>query len=73
MRRLQIYLDEDMDELLTVEARGERRSKAALIRDALRARYAGRDRTVTGPDPIDGWMGSVDAEPGDIDAVVYDG
>jgi hypothetical protein len=73
MRRLQIYVDEDTDELLTREARRSRRSKAALIRDAVRNTYGGGERAVGDVDPIDAWVGSLDAEPGDIDAVVYDG
>ncbi len=67
MRRLQIYIDEDMDEKLAVEARREGRSKAALIRDAVSERYG----AATAKDALDEWEGSVDAEPGDIDAVVY--
>ena len=68
MRRLQIYIDDDMDELLAVQAKREGTSKAALIRLAVRERYAeyGTD------DPLEEWVGAVDAEPGDIDAAVYD-
>jgi predicted transcriptional regulator len=73
MRRLQIYVDEDTDELLTREARRSRRSKAALIRDAVRDTYGVGERAPASADPIDAWIGSLDAEPGDIDAVVYDG
>lgn len=68
MRRLQIYIDDDMDELLGVQARRDGRSKAALIRQALRERYGGD----LAEDALDAWIGSVDAEPADIDAVVYD-
>ncbi|MFV2063380.1 MAG: CopG family transcriptional regulator [Chloroflexota bacterium] len=68
MRRLQIYIDEDMDEVLGVEARREGRSKAALIREAVRDRYGDHQ----GRDALDGWVGSIHDEPGDIDSVVYD-
>ena len=68
MRRLQIYIEVEMDELLAVEARREGTSKAALIRDAVRERYAEYGRR----DPLDDWVGAVDAEPADIDDVVYD-
>ena len=69
MRRLQIYIEDDMDELLAVKAHREGTSKAALIREAVRQRYA----EYTTEDPLDGWVASVDAEPGDIDKVVYGG
>ena len=67
MRRLQIYIDDDMDELLAVHARREGTSKAALIRSAVRERYA---EYVT-DDPLDEWIGAIDAESGDVDDVVY--
>lgn len=69
MRRLQIYIEDDMDELLAVQARREGRSKAALIREAVRERYGDRDVT---DDALDAWVGSVDVEPADIDTVVYE-
>ena len=67
MRRLQIYIDDDMDELLAVEARREGTSKAALIREAVRERYAEYEVE----DPLDDWVGSVEVESADVDAVVY--
>ena len=36
MKRLQIYIDEDMDDALALRARRAHTSKAALIRDAVR-------------------------------------
>jgi len=68
MRRLQIYIDDEIDELLATEARRAGESKAALIRQAVRDFY----RNDTDEDALDAWVGSVDAEPADIDAVVYD-
>jgi predicted transcriptional regulator len=67
MRRLQIYIDDDMDESLAIRARREGTSKAALIRNAVREQY-GEYAT---DDPLDEWVGLVDAESGDIDDVVY--
>ena len=66
MKRIQIYIDDPTDELLTRRARKERRSKAALIRDAVQATYGEPIR-----DPFDRWAGGVDQEPGDIDEVIY--
>jgi hypothetical protein len=68
MRRLQIYIDEETDELLAYRAQREHRSKAALIRDAVRQAYGSSETQ----DALEGWAGSIDAEPGDVDSVVYD-
>ncbi len=67
MKRLQIYLDEDLDEALAAESARSGRSKAALIRDAVRERWGGRPQ----PDALDELVGAYDEEPGDIDAIVY--
>ena len=54
---------------LAVEAARRGVSKAALIREFVRERLVdGRTRT---RDPLDDLLGSSDAEPGDIDEVVY--
>ena len=66
MKRIQIYIDESTDEILSRRARKERRSKAALIRDAVRVAYEDAR-----PDPFDRWAGGVDDEPGDIDELIY--
>ncbi|MGH2674405.1 MAG: CopG family transcriptional regulator [Actinomycetota bacterium] len=68
MKRLQIYIEEDLDARLAVEAGRRRTSKAALIREAVRDRFGRRPH-----DPIDDLVGLYDEEPGDIDEVVYDG
>jgi predicted transcriptional regulator len=68
MHRLQIYIDDEAHELLGMESQRLGRSKAWLIREAVRAQY-GDAR----PDALDEWVGSVDGEPSDIDSVVYDG
>jgi hypothetical protein len=40
MKRLQIHIEEELDDVLAVEARRQKTSKAALIREAVAARYA---------------------------------
>lgn len=72
MKRLQIMIDEDLDEALGHQARKEKTSKAALIR-----RYV-RDRVKPLPaledDPLWAWVGGGEGEPGDsasVDDVVY--
>jgi hypothetical protein len=66
VKRLQIYIDDESDELLTRRSRQEGRSKAALIRDAVRREYG-----KPAEDPFEGWAGGLDEDPGDIDEVVY--
>jgi hypothetical protein len=66
MKRIQIYIDDPTDELLARRARKEHRSKAALIRDAVRATYG-----EAASDPFDRWAGGIDEEPGEIDEIVY--
>ena len=69
MRRIQIYIEESMDDTLQSEAARTGRSKAALIRECVAERYR-----AAGPvkdDPIQALVGSVDAEPADVDDVVY--
>ncbi len=69
MRRLQIYIDEDLDDALARRAQRERRSKAGLIRDAVR-RSLGELSPVD--DPFRSWIGGSDVEPAPIDEVVYE-
>ena len=69
MRRIQIYLEEEVDDALAAEAVRRGTSKAALIRTAVAYRFGplpGLDA-----DPISKLVGSVDIEPADIDEVVY--
>lgn len=67
MRRIQVHLDEAMDDGLATEARRRGMSKAALIRLLL-----SRQTGVAVADPLDALIGSGDGEAADdIDAVVY--
>jgi hypothetical protein len=70
MKRLQIMIEEDLDEALERQARKERTSKAALIR-----RYVGENLKPLPPieqDPLWDLVGSVDAAPvDDIDEYLY--
>ncbi len=66
VKRIQIYIEDSVDELLTRLARRERRSKAALIRDAVKREYG-----ATPADPFDAWAGGIEEAPGDIDELVY--
>ena len=67
MKRLQIYIEEELDDALTAEAMKRRTSKAALIRTYV----AEHLRPFDGPDPLDELVGAFDGEAGDIDDVVY--
>lgn len=68
VKRLQIYIDEDLDEILAARALREHTSKAALIRQFVAERL-GRD--VRCRDPLDDLVGEFDEEPGSIDDLVY--
>ncbi|KKK56032.1 hypothetical protein LCGC14_3068610 [marine sediment metagenome] len=71
MKRLQIYIDQDLDEVLAVEANRRKVSKAALIREAVGDRL-GRSKP-PGHDPLDDLVGDCpDFEGGEIDEVVYE-
>lgn len=69
VRRLQISIDESLDDALAVEAGRRRTSKAALIREYVRERLGG---ATVAADPMAALIGDIDDEAGDIDAVVYD-
>ena len=69
MRRIQIYIDEAVDEALQAEAARTGTSKAALIRECVAARF--NARIPLEDDAMTELVGSVDAEPADIDEVVY--
>lgn len=69
MKRLQIMIEEDLDEALGAQALREGTSKAAIIRRQMRTVL--RPPTQLEDDPL--WkMAGVDTfEPADIDEVVY--
>ena len=72
MKRLQIMIDEDLDEALEQQARRERVSKAALVRRYVREHL--RPLPPIEEDPLWGLVGMVQGEPDDsqrIDEVVY--
>ncbi len=71
MRRVHLYLGDDVDHALPAEAARLGVSRSALMRDAVRS-WLG-DHVTDEPDVIDELIGSVDIEPiDDIDAVLYD-
>ena len=69
VKRLQISIDVELDDALAVEADRRGVSKAALIRQYVRERLV--DGQTRARDPLDDLVGASDAEPGDIDEVVY--
>lgn len=70
MRRIQLYMEPDIDDALTAVAAKRGVSRSALMRDAVRTLLES-----DGPaeaDPIDALVGWLDVEPSDdIDAVIY--
>ena len=72
MKRLQIMIEEELDEALERQARKEGASKAALIRRFVRERL--RPLPPIREDPLWEMVGAdPHAEPADIDEVVYGG
>jgi hypothetical protein len=59
MKRLQIYIEEELDDALASRARRTHTSKAALIRDAVRRSIGEPEPTVH---PFRDWIGGSDAE-----------
>lgn len=68
MRRIQLYMDEGLDDRLEAEAAGRGVSKASLIREAVAARYGAPAET----DPMEALIGAFGGEPApSVDDVVY--
>ncbi len=67
MKRLQIYIESELDEALGVEAARTGQSKAAIIRRLVARHVSSRGAA----DPIDDLVGGFPGKPGDIDDVVY--
>ena len=70
MKRLQITIDEDLDEAVGRIAREEGSSKAAVIRRVLREALI--PLPPASNDPLFRLIGSVHAEPADAEDVVYE-
>lgn len=67
VRRLQISIDEDLDEALAAEAARRHTSRAALIREFVRQQL----RPDSAGDPFASLIGDIEDDAGDIDEVVY--
>ena len=69
MKRLQIMIDEDLDQILERMALDEGTSKAALIRRFVRERVS--PLPPIEEDPLWEMVGDLDFEPASVDDVVY--
>ena len=70
MRRIQLYMEPDIDDALTAAAAKRGISRSALMRDAVRALLGTETDELA--DPLDSLAGRFDVEPSDdIDAVIY--
>lgn len=69
MKRLQIMIDEDLDQILERMALDEGTSKAALIRRFVRERVS--PLPPIEEDPLWEMVGDISVEPASVDDVVY--
>lgn len=69
MRRIQVDIEEELDDRLAAEAERTGRTKAELIQESVASRF-GRSEEID-DDPITRLIGTVDADPADVDEVVY--
>jgi hypothetical protein len=70
VKRIQIHIEDELDEAAEAEAARRGISKAALIRESLAQRLSVKD--AGSRDPWDAMVGWLDDEPvDDIDEVVY--
>jgi Ribbon-helix-helix protein, copG family len=72
VKRLQIMIEQELDDLLALEARKEHTSKAALIRRYVRERLRPNPLPPIEEDPLWKLVGTVDVDPvDDIDEFLY--
>lgn len=72
VRRIQIHIDEALDDAAEAEAARRGQSKAALIRQALARELQAQAPSEAGPrEAMIGWLDDGPVE--DLDSVVYDG
>lgn len=70
MRRIQLYMEPNIDDALTAAAAKQGVSRSSLMRDAVRALLDAEQPAAS--DPIDALVGWLDVEPDDdIDATIY--
>lgn len=70
MRRIQLYMDDDLDEALSPEAARLGVSRSELVQDAVRVSLSGYSDAAR--DAVDDLVGWLDVDPhDDIDSVVY--
>jgi hypothetical protein len=69
VKRLQMLIEEDLDDALEQRARAEGTSKAALIRRFVRESL--HPRAPLAADPLSRMIGADDFEPGPVDDIVY--
>ncbi|MEX0993565.1 MAG: CopG family transcriptional regulator [Solirubrobacterales bacterium] len=72
MKRVQMYIEPELDQVLAAEATRRKVSKASLIREAAREKFFSAKHE---PDPLDDLVGDCTEggalAPGDIDRIVY--
>ena len=74
VKRLRITIEEELDDLLALDAHRQHTSKAALIRHYLRDRLSPKPLPPLEEDPLWKFAGGSDAEPIDeIDEFLYGG
>ena len=72
MRRIQLYIEPDIDDALSAVAARRGVSRSAVVREAVRDALHERSDALVA-DPLDALVGSIDVVPDDdLDAVIYD-